>query len=349
MPFLGQDWRSPGGSWVKTGSGWKRGSHDKVNDIIKFMSQENKENSGQEQDFEVVVKKRRKDMLNNTAKTQYFHKDKWIYVHKGSTKERHGYCTLGEAFNRLDFSAAIHDRRRFTYVVRLLQLIAQSQLTSLSGAAQKNYFNILEKIVNKVLNDQENIRLIKELLQGLHTSLCQLVEGVGKSVLVGNINLWYLRMESILQWHYQLKHIQITAREDEGLTLVDLPADMQLNILRRLADGRDILSVGRVSARLSGLCEDRLLWKRLCQYHFTERQFRRRLMLNDKGQIDWQRMYFKMQRCYPRKEEYGDTPQFCRHCHVLFWKDTGHPCTANNPECAYIPLSPQAFINLFKF
>lgn len=24
MPFLGQDWRSPGWSWVKTDDGWKR-------------------------------------------------------------------------------------------------------------------------------------------------------------------------------------------------------------------------------------------------------------------------------------------------------------------------------------
>lgn len=32
---------------------------------------------------------------------------------------------------------------------QLLQLIAKSQLTSLSGAAQKNYFNVLEKIVQK--------------------------------------------------------------------------------------------------------------------------------------------------------------------------------------------------------
>lgn len=84
-----------------------------------------------------------------------FHREKWIYVHKGSTKEvnrlnqfhiflshlpkrklylcrglqsnaliikffkRHGYCTLGEAFNRLDFCSAIKDTRRFNYVVRV--------------------------------------------------------------------------------------------------------------------------------------------------------------------------------------------------------------------------------------
>lgn len=36
-----------------------------------------------------------------------------------SSSQRHGYCTLGEAFNRLDFSSAILDSRRFNYVVRV--------------------------------------------------------------------------------------------------------------------------------------------------------------------------------------------------------------------------------------
>lgn len=31
-------------------------------------------------------------------------------------------------------------------------------------------------------------------------------------------------------------------------------------------------------------------------------------------------MYFKLVRCYPRKEQYGDTLQLCKHCHILSWK-----------------------------
>ncbi|XP_052368288.1 F-box only protein 32-like, partial [Oncorhynchus keta] len=64
--------------------------------------------------YDMAAKKRRKDFMNNNAKIPYFHKEKWIYVHKGSTKERHGYCTLGEAFNRLDFCSAMR-QRRFNY------------------------------------------------------------------------------------------------------------------------------------------------------------------------------------------------------------------------------------------
>jgi len=31
MPFLGQDWRSPGESWVKTEEGWIRTTADETN------------------------------------------------------------------------------------------------------------------------------------------------------------------------------------------------------------------------------------------------------------------------------------------------------------------------------
>uniref|UniRef100_A0A8C0ZBD2 F-box only protein 32 n=1 Tax=Cyanistes caeruleus TaxID=156563 RepID=A0A8C0ZBD2_CYACU len=305
----------------------------------------NKENLFNSINYDVAAKKRKKDLLNNKAKTQFCQ----TMTQSVFYSQRHGYCTLGEAFNRLDFSSAILDSRRFNYVVRLLELIAKSQLTSLSGIAQKNYMNILEKVVQKVLEDQQNIRLIRELLQTLYTSLCTLVQRVGKSVLVGNINMWVHRMESILHWQQQLNNIQITRPAFKGTTFTDLPLCLQLNIMQRLSDGRDLVSLGQVAPDLQVLSEDRLLWKKLCQYHFTDRQIRKRLILSDKGQLDWKKMYFKLIRCYPRKEQYGDTLQLCRHCHILSWKGTDHPCTANNPETCSTSLSPQDFINLFRF
>lgn len=60
----------------------------------------------------------------------------------------------------------------------------------------------------------------------------------------------------------------------KGTTLTDLPLCLQLNIMQRLSDGRDLVSLGQVAPDLQVLSEDRLLWKKLCQYHFTDRQVR---------------------------------------------------------------------------
>ncbi|TRY88522.1 hypothetical protein DNTS_014074 [Danionella cerebrum] len=361
MPFLGQDWRSPGWSWIKTEEGWKRFEYfnHNINELgLEELDNENKENVYVGDVCEAVDKKRKKDFFNNNTKSQFLFQERWIYIQKESTRERHGYCTLGEAFNRLDFSSAIQDVRRFNYVVKLLQLIAKSQLTSLSGVAQKNYFNVLEKIVRKVLEDHHNPRLIKALLHDLSSTLCILIREVGKSVLVGNINIWLCRLETILNWQQQLNSLQIPKEVSNGLTLSDLPLHMQSKILFKFTDAYDIINLGQATPTLHMLSEDRQLWKKLCQFHFAEKQFCRHLILSEKGHVDWKLMYFTLQKFYPQKEQYGDTLQFCRHCSVLFWndrhlalifKDSGHPCTANDPNSCLTPVSPQHFIDLFKF
>ncbi|GAB5570096.1 F-box only protein 25 isoform X6 [Prionailurus iriomotensis] len=420
MPFLGQDWRSPGWSWIKTEDGWKRCeswsrelerennqrnlSHSMdvlpwhrtavisascVMDTLLLILNSDDEEIFSNEEQEYTSKKRKKDHFRNDSNTQCFYREKWIYVHKESTREEpvvlvgcvsllscavaggslgahrpveyqqgivvkselreqgHGYCTLGEAFNRLDFSSAIQDIRRFNYVVKLLQLIAKSQLTSLSGVAQKNYFNILDKIVQKVLDDHQNPRLIKDLLQDLSSTLCILVRGVGKSVLVGNSNIWVCRLETVLAWQQQLQNLQMTKQVNDGLTLSDLPLHMLNNILYRFSDGWDIVTLGQVTPTLSALSEDRQLWKRLCQYHFAEKQ--RHLIVSEKGHVEWKLMYFVLEKHYPTREQYGDTLHFCRHCSILFWKDSGHPCTAADPDSCFMPVSPQHFIDLFRF
>ncbi|XP_037382633.1 F-box only protein 25 isoform X2 [Talpa occidentalis] len=361
MPFLGQDWRSPGWSWMKTEDGWKRcepwgeGLQPGSRGLILNSEDEEKFNN---EEREYVSKKRKKDHFNNDANAQCFYREKWIYVHKESTRERHGYCTLGEAFNRLDFSSAIQDVRRFDYVVKLLQLIAKSQLTSLSGVAQKNYFNILDKIVQKVLADHQNPRLVKGLLRDLSSTLCLLLRGVGKSVLVGSMDVWGCRLEAVLAWQQQLQSLQMTEQVRTGLTLSDLPLHTLNDILYRLSDGWDVVTLGQVSPTLHALSEDRRLWKTLCQYHFAEQQFCRHLILSEKGHVEWKLMYFVLRKRYPPREQFGDTLHFCRHCSLLFWKDcrlalflkdSGHPCTAADPASCFMPVSPQHFIDLFKF
>lgn len=37
MPFLGQDWRSPGQSWVKTEEGWKKTTTDDKNNNVSVQ------------------------------------------------------------------------------------------------------------------------------------------------------------------------------------------------------------------------------------------------------------------------------------------------------------------------
>lgn len=65
-----------------------------------------------------------------------------------------------------------------------------------------------------VLEDQYNPRLVKELLNDLSSTLHNLTIHVGRCVLVGNVNIWMCRLETILKWQQQLNNLQIPKVED---------------------------------------------------------------------------------------------------------------------------------------
>uniref|UniRef100_A0A8C4R8S7 F-box domain-containing protein n=1 Tax=Eptatretus burgeri TaxID=7764 RepID=A0A8C4R8S7_EPTBU len=357
MPFLGKDWRSPGRSWVKTSEGWTviRGccAQDETTEAEAAQrsgSAEDKENwisGNNEKCFESASKKRRKELAN--IKAQNCDNDKWICVHKCSTKERHGYCTLGEAFTQLDFSSAIKDGCQFRYIIKLLQLIANTQLTSLSGIAQKNYFTLLDMVIVKVLAEQQNVQAVRGLLAQLDLSISSLVRCMGRLLLIGNVGTWCWRLDTVRHWQAAVSSLQVSGRVDQGLTLSDLPLTAQLSILRCLDDGRDVVRVGHTTRSLHALSHDRSLWKALCHYHFTDRQVQKHIVIGETGAADWMNTYVALQKRYPRKEQYPDSLLYCQHCSILFWKDLGHPCSANNPESSSVPISPQDFIDLFRF
>lgn len=70
------------------------------------------------------------------------------------------------------------------------------------------------QIILIVLVDQYNPRLVKELLQDLNSTLYDLTVHIGPCVLVGNVNVWSCRLETILRWQQQLNNLQIPEVED---------------------------------------------------------------------------------------------------------------------------------------
>jgi len=79
-----------------------------------------------------------------------------------STKEVAGYNTISEAFYRLDFTSAISDIRRFNYVTKLLHLLINQSLTTLSGCATKVLFSMLEQLA---WQGMFHINLVKVLVK----------------------------------------------------------------------------------------------------------------------------------------------------------------------------------------
>lgn len=101
----------------------------------------------------------------------------------------------------------------------------------------------------QVLEDQYNPRLIKDLLQDLSSTLCMLIRSVGKSVLVGNINIWICRLETILLWQQQLSNLQMTKVHPSFMPLLYKTGKI---IWKYWETKRGIFSV-RISLRINSL------------------------------------------------------------------------------------------------
>lgn len=61
---------------------------------------------------------------------------------------------------------------------------------------------------------------------------------------------------------------------NSGMSFDDLPLHMQNKILYKLSDAYDIINLGQVTPNLHLLSENRILWKKLCHFHFADKEVR---------------------------------------------------------------------------
>jgi len=74
----------------------------------------------------------------------------------------------------------------------------------------------------------------------------------------------------------------------------DLPEDCVRCILTRLTDHRDIMRTSQTNNSLHIMAEDRILWKQMCFFHFTDRQlitFLPKELESDQEHVDWKYIY----------------------------------------------------------
>uniref|UniRef100_T1IW22 F-box domain-containing protein n=1 Tax=Strigamia maritima TaxID=126957 RepID=T1IW22_STRMM len=360
MPFIGQDWRSPGEEWVKTDEGWERKkllerlrrnarqtfelennlNNDKIDDIL-CASDETKLNDGDEfwQPFCPITLK--------------------------CTREIAGFNGLSEAFKRLDFRNAVRDIRRFNYICKLLHLLITQNLTMLSGCAQKVLFNMLEEVAFQVSDNKTNIHILQKLLSDLQKTLFEYYCW-GRPL--GSTQLWEHHRQTIHRIDSIAKCIVIKEPADSIYPkLQDLPEELIREIMLRLSDHTDLQNGGKAYNLMQELLGEQRIWRELCRFHFSPQQIRcvRRSStitlkkiemqqalghnehdLRDDGHssdgevtanddddaifklesIDWEDTYHKLRRAYGLREEYAEILQLCRHCRCLFWKSFGHPC-----------------------
>jgi len=332
MPFIGQDPRGPGFNWKKsnTSSGWNNFDANKV--ILEALPKNEVKKLLGAYLQEVLDKKHRNSYTTLTAapdsKSSVKENTSWIQIGSRGSKEIHGYTTIGELIRRLNFATATINEIRFRYVLRVVEILVFHRLTSLSGSALCHLFDLIEKCLQHVLTTALEIRAMRELLNCLMTSL----QRQSRDQLFSSKVIWLQNVARVRHWQKTLNQIQVPRRVDFGLTLSDLPLELQHKIAMSLTHEDDVISLSQVSMSFNYVCQLNSTWEGLCRINFTESQIKdvkskiesgdvKDISTTEYNQIKWKAIYFALKNIFqPVERDYHNGLLLCRCCSILFWE-----------------------------
>jgi len=366
MPFIGQDWRSSGEVWLKDdhSSNWFPAKEI-------FPSNESIPRSHVKKIIGTFLYNRKQKQLRNSytslttapvSKCSARENMTWIQVGMKGSSECHGYSSLGEMIRRLDLQGAARNPARLSYIMRIAEIVIQYRLLSLSGSAQSRVFMLVESLLNQVMSTFQEIRAMHSLLDLLMATM----QNQSKRGLFSSKECWFGYIDTVRKWKSQLRQIKLPQRLDRHLTLSDLPYELQEKIAMMLLNEEDVLSLQQVTTTLQHICSGEKIWRNLCYNNYksfqieqTETAYLKDLSENEESSVKtaddvkktteyWQYIYKQLSLHFDVKElDYIDPLYRCQLCNILYWKDTGHPCSRPD-EKASKKLTPRQLVLMFE-
>nr|CAB3245272.1 F-box only protein 32-like [Phallusia mammillata] len=292
----------------------------------------------------------------------------WLQVGLKGTRECHGYTTLGEMIRRLDFTGSAFLTYRFPYILQVIYLLVKREMTTLSATAQQHLFQVIEVLLSQVMESKRGIRQMHYILN----TLMSVLQIQSKKKMISSKATWFKKLDTVRRWQSQLKQIDVPYRMDSHATLSDMPVEVQAFIVSCLTDHEDIRSLSCVNRTLNEICENTVVWRNLCHANFTKfqvtkaknmyfKQLKKKAKSENKDNISnlikpdsvryWKAIHEILLKSFkPIEENYIDPLLYCKHCSVLFWKETGHPCIQEFKDI--VPnidhLSPQQVVSFFE-
>ncbi|KAL4228439.1 F-box only protein 32 [Mactra antiquata] len=261
------------------------------------------------------------------------------------------YVCFSELIQFIDLQSAVTDIRRKEYLFDLMFLFMTKSLNTISGAAQRQLFKILESMVNEALESQQFIHKIKQLLV---TTMKTMPNEVITSERIGSNLLWNRHIATVGNLCTKMEQFTLPERKDDGLAcLMDLPKECIREIISKLSDHKDIVNLGQTCWDMYYMAEESNIWEKLVQYHFNEKQIDTFIGATDclSSTCLWQDLHNKCYRKYGLKKHYADQLVICSACKALHWMMLGHHCWISDEktqtEAWSEPVSPNELYSIF--
>jgi F-box protein 25/32 len=257
-----------------------------------------------------------------------------------SSRERSNYATISDAFNKLNFSQALHDTNCYPFICQVVGILFEVHYWTLSGSMQTALLRLTDTAKDIAIESRQHtgliLRLIDKQRDTLERGRCKMVTGFSISRLDS-------KLKTLIGYRAQLiGELQTVRSEDLPL----LPDDCWRHILSFLTQPRDVLNLGSVNVKLYSLTSEELVWKNLIKYHYGMH-----ITAADEDTCDGAVNMFRKIYIARRKQLktlQSDAVALCHLCCCIYWRGYGHPCTASmrtsglsaGRECTELSITP---------
>ncbi|KRY31744.1 Germinal-center associated nuclear protein [Trichinella spiralis] len=348
MPFIGKDWRSYGDTWVPTRGGWEKKKLIPGRQISKTESSLERFLRVRSS-LKINDEDQKVDALELVPQPHYF-----VPLHK--SREFIGCISFGEAFLKLDIAGSVADVNRFEYTIKVLQILANEKLHSLSASARKAVFQVLEALVVHCLKEFKEPMTVRTLITCF-------IDNLNSGHHYGSAQLLETHRESLMFMDTVLKQFDFKCKEsttnERNIHLFDLPVDCLMEILETISDHQSLINLCLAHQMFSAILDyTEKPWEKLCRFYFKKWQMelvfdklnfdpcaidpgnaeyrKQNFASGAKLKVSWRTAYFELKKFFGLMEVYADMIHVCCYCQVLFWKSLGHPCLSENPTCVRV-------------
>ncbi|KRZ58308.1 Germinal-center associated nuclear protein, partial [Trichinella nativa] len=327
-----RNWRSYGDTWVPTRGGWEKKKLIPGRQISKTESSLERFLRVRSS-LKINDEDQKVDALELVPQPHYF-----VPLHK--SREFIGCISFGEAFLKLDIAGSVADVNRFEYTIKVLQILANEKLHSLSASARKAVFQVLEALVVHCLKEFKEPMTVRTLItcfidnlnSGHHYGSAQLLETHRESLMF---------MDTVLK-QFDFKCKESTSNE-RNIHLFDLPVDCLMEILETISDHQSLINLCLAHQMFSAILDyTEKPWEKLCRFYFKKWQMelvfdklnfdpcaidpgnaeyrKQNFASGAKLKVNWRTAYFELKKFFGLMEVYADMIHVCCYCQVLFWK-----------------------------
>ncbi|XP_048740863.1 F-box only protein 25-like [Ostrea edulis] len=263
----------------------------------------------------------------------------------GIGRHRKTHESVSTALEKLKFEEYTVQLRKFSFCCEFYRVLMKHKLHRLSGTVQKYIFHMLEQMTNTAISLELFISPLRQTLKEVFECV-----SANERSMIGSKSMRRKHHDLVSNCLTRISLFQYTEREDDGnLSLLDLPKECLINIIKKLDQPHDIINVALTCSTLEVIAMDNAVWESMCFHHFNDKEIGDFVSHMELYSVDWLEV-FKIcsKKSKSLKKLYGDQLVLCNNCRGLFWRTVGHDCMNPDKQPSNTPISPAEFLDLLN-